>query len=168
MDFMVFAPMACALVIAGLVAFAAVVDVGTMRISNRLVLAVLGITVMQLALQGQTDWAGHLLGGGIMLVVTVALFFGRIIGGGDAKLLAVLGLWLGASALMPFLLVMTLCGAALGLLGLWLMKSGIAKQWAGHRLLKNGWIRELADGKPVTPYGVAIGGAVLVHVISSF
>ncbi|MEO0878733.1 MAG: prepilin peptidase [Pseudomonadota bacterium] len=48
----------------------------------------------------------------LALVIGFALFAGKIIGGGDAKLFAASALWIGLPGLAPFLLNMALSGAA--------------------------------------------------------
>lgn len=88
----------------------------------------------------------------VALAAAVAMFALGWIGGGDAKLFAAAGLWLGWPAAGTFLLVTAAAGGAvaLGLLGLrsiWL-----------RRYAANGpaWLGRLATPGESVPYGVAI------------
>ena len=91
------------------------------------------------------------------LALGIVMFALRWIGGGDAKLLAACALWLGSTAVAPFLLWTAVAG---GLLALGLMAarkspipfSAIGPAWFG-RLMK--------PGEDV-PYGVAIAVGALI------
>ena len=93
----------------------------------------------------------HLLAGVLGLVIGFALFALGYIGGGDAKLFAVLLLWLGFSDILPYALLASLFGGALTL-GLLFLRNlplpGI--------LARQGWIVRLHDEKSGIPYGVAL------------
>ena len=127
---------------------AAVTDIRSRIISNRL-----NATIALLAV----PWwfAIHLSGYEILfqcglaaaLLVLFAIFFAMgMMGGGDVKLLAALGLWLPLTKMLILLEWMALGG---GLLTLGML--------IAHRLRK-------APGKPEIPYGVAIVGAGLLLV----
>jgi len=127
---------------------AAVTDIRSRIISNRL-----NATIALLAV----PWwfAIHLSGYEILfqcglaaaLLVLFAIFFAMgMMGGGDVKLLAALGLWLPLTKMLILLEWMALGG---GLLTLGML--------IAHRLRK-------APGKPEIPYGVAIVGAGLLVV----
>ena len=89
------------------------------------------------------------VGAGALLAGIVMFTFGWI-GGGDAKLFAACGLWLGWSALAPFLLWTAMAG---GLLSIVLM---IARRRVAAGPESDGWAaRLMTRGAPV-PYGVAI------------
>jgi prepilin peptidase CpaA len=83
-----------------------------------------------------------------LLAVGSALFFAGIWGGGDVKLTAAVGVWVGWAGVPDFLLFMALAGGALALLILALRPA--------RRLLP--W---LAAERGV-PYGVAIAAAGLL------
>lgn len=87
---------------------------------------------------------------GVAILAATALFFAfRLIGGGDAKLLAATALWLGWQNLASFILVTAIAGGILGLLLLALRRFAPEPppgRWYG---------RLLARGEGV-PYGMAI------------
>lgn len=127
---------------------AAVTDIRSRIISNRLNAAIAILAV---------PWwfAIHLSGYEILfqcglaaaLLVLFAIFFAMgMMGGGDVKLLAALGLWLPLTKMLILLEWMALGGGVLTL-----------GMLIAHRLRK-------APGKPEIPYGVAIVGAGLVVV----
>jgi prepilin peptidase CpaA len=91
------------------------------------------------------------------LVVGMAMFAVNWVGGGDAKLLAAVALWLGWPALLPFLLATALAGGALAII-LLQMRSAMLKSY-----MERGpaWVSRLATS-PDAPYGlaIAIGGLI--------
>lgn len=93
----------------------------------------------------------HLLIGGIVLFIGMGLFAFRLLGGGDAKLLAAASLWIGLSALMPFLFWTAAAGGALGL-GL----IAFRRVPLPEGLAQLGWIARLHDPRAGIPYGIAI------------
>jgi len=131
-----------------LLAVAAVVDVRTFTISNRLNLAV--------ALLAPVYWFAALLGpGDVILQVAAAIvvfilfagaFYAGMMGGGDVKLAAALALWFPPYATIKLLVIMSFAGGllTLGVLG-W-------HRWRGR------------EGRPEIPYGVAIavGGLAIL------
>lgn len=85
-------------------------------IPNRLVLTLVVLyPIYVLAAGGSIDWLGGLLVGASVLGVGLVLFAFRLIGGGDAKLLAATALWAGPTLILPFLLLTALAGGALAL-----------------------------------------------------
>ena len=134
----------------GLFVWAAISDIATRRIPNRLVallalvaLARLGLELAEgaPALRAAGDLA---LGLGVFAFGALLFRFG-LFGGGDVKLLAAGALWMGAGSALPFLASTALAGGALALgLLLWIGLAG-----RGAR-------------RPTLPYGVAIAaGGVL-------
>ena len=95
--------------------------------------------------------------GVVALLVGMALFALRIVGGGDAKLMAVCGLWLGWSAFTPFL-VWT--GVAGGVLAASLLVGRKLHPYAPART--PAWVRRLLTPGENVPYGVAIAVGALV------
>ena len=93
-------------VLPGAVAFAAAMDLFTMKIPNRIsVLLVLAFFPLAL-LAGLDGWviADHVSAGVLMLVLGVLLFIPGWFGGGDAKLMAAIGLWIGPENLLAYML----------------------------------------------------------------
>lgn len=97
-----------------------------------------------------------------VLFVGAGLFALRVIGGGDAKLMAALSLWLGLSGLAPFIVWTALFGGALSIL--LLAARGRLGALAGRA---PGWLRRLLEPGGGVPYGVAIAGGALMAFPSS-
>ncbi|MBS0296579.1 MAG: prepilin peptidase [Proteobacteria bacterium] len=146
------------LVFPALMIASAISDLTTMTIPNRitgaLILAFFPAAIMAglspsaiLACVGVG--AACLVGGAVMFAL-------RWIGGGDAKVIAGAGLWLGVSGIGPFLMWTAVAG---GLFGLSLL---FARSWAqpyvgyGPR-----WVGRLLEPKGDIPYGVAIAVGAL-------
>ncbi|MFN0024106.1 MAG: prepilin peptidase [Parvularculaceae bacterium] len=105
--------------------------------------------------------AGVLLEGLLLacaaLVIGFALFALRIIGGGDAKLLAASAPWVGLSALAPFMVNVALAGAALAIVLLLFRRMPPLPIYA-----QTPWLLRLHQRPKDIPYGVAIAvGALL-------
>lgn len=93
----------------------------------------------------------HLLAGALGLGVGFLLFALGYIGGGDAKLFAVLMLWLGFRDVLAYALFASLFGGALTL-GLLFLRNLPLPSF----LARQGWIVRLHDEKSGIPYGVAL------------
>ena len=111
---------------------------------------------------GATDLLWHAATGFGALLVGAALFFGRAMGGGDAKLIAASALWIGPADLPRFLIATALIGGALAL-ALVLFRLLPEPSWAAE----GGWLRRLHARRREAPYAVAIGGAGLVWFAGS-
>lgn len=98
------------------------------------------------------------LGVGVgFLLAGMAMFAVGWIGGGDAKLFAAAGLWLGLGGAATFLLVTALAGGVLAVL---LMK--MRAEWVrGAVATGPGWVQRLLAPKGDAPYGVAIAFGAL-------
>ena len=146
--------------------FAACMDLFTMRISNRLTIAI-AIGFLPVALMADLPlWtltlesiALHYACGFLMLLIGFALFaFGKI-GGGDAKLVAASAIWIGWGGLLNYIVVASFLG---GLFALFLLAA--RKLPLPLLLLKQAWIARLHEPKSPVPFGVALGaGAVIVY-----
>ncbi|MES2034313.1 MAG: prepilin peptidase [Pseudomonadota bacterium] len=86
------------------------------------------------------------------LLAGMGMFAAGWIGGGDAKLFAAAGLWMGWHAVAPFLLVTGLAGGALAVL-LLAMRSAWLRRYAAAG---PGWVGRLATPGESAPYGIAI------------
>jgi prepilin peptidase CpaA len=128
---------------------AAVIDVRTFTISNRLNLTVaLGAPLYWLSI-ALAPWPGiaiQLAAGGIVFALLAGAFYAGMMGGGDVKLAAALALWFSPAGTVKFLVLMSLAGGVLTLSIL-----------AWHRAQRR-------EGRPEIPYGVAIafGGLVIL------
>lgn len=93
------------------------------------------------------------------LLAGMAMFSLRWIGGGDAKLMAAVGLWLGLSGIAPFLAFTALIGG-----GFCLMLMAARAQLQVFAVNGPRWIVRLMQPKGDIPYGVAIAvGALLAY-----
>ena len=140
---------------------AAASDVTTRRIPTGLVLT-LGGAFFVFALATNMPW--WLVG--IYVATSLALFglgFGLfslgVFGGGDAKLLAVAGLWLGFPCVVPFILFTALAGGILAAaMGLWVMLD-LEISVRFRRIA--GVIAPIA---PSVPYGFALAAGAILTV----
>ncbi|QOZ29031.1 prepilin peptidase [Bradyrhizobium sp. CCBAU 51753] len=144
-----------------LMAFAAASDLLTMTIPNRVALGLLAgfFILAPLSGMGAYDILVHAGAGALVLVVAFGMFAMRWIGGGDAKLVAAAGLWLGFDHLLAFLVFASLFGGALTVLLLQV------RQWPlPYLLASQAWIARLHDKQADVPYGIALAlGALLVY-----
>jgi prepilin peptidase CpaA len=134
----------------GVLIGAAASDVMTLRIPNLLSLALVALFAVHVVTSQMPlmDILWHLTAGTIVLGGGMALFAWGKFGGGDAKLIAAVALWVGASLLMPLLILVSLVGLVIAVVILALRSRGLA-------------INKL-------PYGVAIaGGWLLLFFIHS-
>ncbi|MCB1537724.1 MAG: prepilin peptidase [Rhodospirillales bacterium] len=141
-----------------LVLIAAWEDVRHMRIRNDISLAVVLLFVPMIFLLPFKLAGAHVIVAVVFLAAGAAMFFARLIGGGDAKLIAALGLWPQLTQIGSFLLIMTVCGGILALAGIGLKRATFTKNIA-EKMPVDGWIPALARGETVVPYGVAIAVA---------
>jgi len=86
-----------------------------------------------------------------------ALFAFKIVGGGDAKLLAATAPWIGVAGLMNFLLNMAFAGAALALALIMFRKTPALPIYA-----QAPWIMRLHSRPKDIPYAVAIAAGGLI------
>ncbi|MET0294465.1 MAG: prepilin peptidase [Phenylobacterium sp.] len=145
---------ALVMVFPALVIVAALKDLTSYTIPNWISLALLaaffpaafaqGLPLTEIGLSAGIGFAGLLVGMG--------MFAAGWIGGGDAKLLAASVLWIGWTALAPFLLVTAVAGGALAI-----MLMAVRKQPL-HALVPVNpkWLSRLASPNEAVPYGVAI------------
>ena len=136
-------------VLALLLVVAAVIDVRTFTISNRLNLTVALLAPVYWLAVGLPLWPDAALQLAIALGVFALLagaFYIGMMGGGDVKLAAALALWFSPASTLQFLILMSLAGGVLTLIVM-----------VAHRMRKK-------PGKPEIPYGVAIafGGLVIL------
>ncbi|OJU49281.1 MAG: peptidase [Mesorhizobium sp. 61-13] len=142
--------------------FAAVSDMLSMTIANRVSLLLLGTFVVIAPLTGMawTDFGWHLAAGAMMLTVTFALFALGGMGGGDAKLMAATAVWMGLDmALVQYLVTAAVIGGLLTLAILTFRSSMLAPITKANMFL-----RHFADDKTGVPYGIALGvGGLIVY-----
>jgi len=140
-------------------AYAAASDLITMRISNRISIAlVVGFLVFAFATGVPLETVGwHFACAATVLLVTFTLFAIGQIGGGDAKLAAATGLWFGFPHVMEYALISSVLGGGLtlGLLAL--------RRWPAPRFVRETpWMFRLHNPKVGIPYGIALAAAGLL------
>jgi len=132
---------------------AAIIDVRTYTISNRLNLAVALLAPLywwSAAIPLWPEAALHVaVAAGVFALLAIAFYIGMM-GGGDVKLAAALALWFSPESTVRFLVFMSIAG---GLVTFAVM--GV------HRLRSR-------EGKPQVPYGVAIAIGALVILAQRF
>jgi prepilin peptidase CpaA len=139
-----------AVILPTLMILAAASDVTSYRIPNWLTAAtaLLFFPMAWASAMPLNEFMYHLMGGAILFAAGLALFFLGQFGGGDSKLMAAAGLWLGTTQTVPFLYITVLAGGALaaGML-LWAMFGSKAGVW-----------------KQKVPYGLALAfGAIVAY-----
>src|SRR5690349_16370056 len=135
--------------LAALLVVAAVIDMRTFMISNRLNATVALLAPLYWLSIALAPWPGtavQIAAGLTVFGLLAAAFFAGMMGGGDVKLAAALALWFSPASTIKFLILMSIAGGVLTLLIL-----------AWHRARKR-------EGRPEIPYGVAIafGGLAIL------
>lgn len=144
-----------------LMAFAAASDLFTMTISNRVSLLLVAGFFLLAGFGGMPlpQMAMHVAAGLSVLVVAFAFFAFGWMGGGDAKIAAAVGLWLGFGPLADYLLYASLFGGALTLLILQFRKWPLP-----YPLVSQDWLLRLHNDTTGIPYGIALAtGALLLY-----
>ena len=106
---------------AGLFIVAAAADLRRRRIPNVVPALLLAVFAVYAAAGGLLHMASawqHLAIGAALLAVGFVLYLSRQFGAGDAKLIAVAGLWVGPAELSSFLLGLAVCALTLSLCAL--------------------------------------------------
>ena len=132
---------------------AAVIDVCTFTISNRLNLCVALLAPLywwSVSLPLWPDAPVQLAAAAIVFLLLAGAFHLGMMGGGDVKLAAALALWFSPPEILKFLVMMSIAGGVLTL--------GIL---AVHRLRSK-------EGRPKIPYGVAIACGAFVILTQRF
>lgn len=151
------------LVFAGLVIWAAVTDVRSFLIPNRISAAIgLLYPAYVLSAPQPIDWIGALIVAGATLAVGFVMFLisfrgSPLMGAGDTKLLTVCALWAGPSLMFELLFVMALAGGVIALFT-WLRHRPSATADGVMTLLRIPLLR--------LPYGLAICAGALYVAIS--
>ena len=139
--------------LAMLLLIAAVVDVRTFTISNKLNLCVALLAPLYWISIALPLWPHAVIqigvGAGVFALLAAA-FYAGVMGGGDVKLAAAVTLWFSPATTLKFLVFMSIAGGVLTLLVVGL-----------HKLRKR-------PGRPEIPYGVAIAVGALAILAQRF
>jgi len=145
----------------GSMAFAAAMDLLTTTIPNRvgLFMVLAFFPAAGLTGLGVGDIASHLGAGLGVLLFGMALFRFGCCGGGDAKLLAAIALWVGVDQLPTYVLETALAGGMLAIVFSLLRSVPLPSP-----LLGQDWAVRLHRRDAGVPYGIALAaGALLVY-----
>ncbi|WP_377291740.1 prepilin peptidase [Rhizobium sp. SG2393] len=145
-------------------AFAAVNDLLTMTIPNRISLVLIAsfLVIAPLSGFGAADIGYHLLAALIVFSGCFALFAINVMGGGDAKLLTAAALWYGYNtSLIEFLSTTALLGGFLTIIILIIRSQGLLI--AATRLP----LPAMLLNAEKIPYGIAIAGGGLMTYAAS-
>jgi len=157
---MILAILSCAFL--ALCVFAAMHDVNRLTIPNWLNLTIAGLFIPAAAVSGipMEIIGGHLVAAACAFLIAFGLFAFNIFGGGDAKMIPAVMLWLGPNAAIPFVFVMAVAGGGCALLILAVRKYMPAEALPGA-------IRAPFEAKAGVPYAVAITAGVFAAGSSS-
>lgn len=135
---------------------AASFDVNQLRIPNWLNLSIAALFLPAAAFSGLPLelLGGHLLAGALAFVIGYGLFMFGVFGGGDAKMIPAVMLWMGPAAALAFVYYMALVGGACALVILLVRRTMPAE-------VIPGFMRKPFEDKANVPYGVAIAAGAL-------
>lgn len=139
--------------------FAGLRDLTTMTIPNwlTLMLAVVFFAAAAMTSMPLGEIGLHTAVGFATLVIGMILFAQGWIGGGDAKLMAAVALWLGWAQALPYFVVASILGGALTLLIL-----GYRNLPLPAFVMRHDWALRLHDRAEGVPYGLALAAAALL------
>jgi prepilin peptidase CpaA len=148
-------------VLPGAVAFAAAMDLLTMKIPNR-VSAIMVLAFFPLALLaglGAWDMLCHVAAGLAVLALGVLLFIPGWFGGGDAKLMAAIALWIGPDNLFPYIFWVAMAGGMIATVFSSVRSVPLPRMFLGEACALRLHRRDAG-----IPYGIALAaGALLVY-----
>ncbi|MGL4973692.1 MAG: A24 family peptidase [Bosea sp. (in: a-proteobacteria)] len=156
---MTFSALAVLILFPAIMTWAAVSDLLSMTISNRITL-LLVVSFAFCAVLFGLSWSAigwHLGAGMLVLSISFGFFAAGWIGGGDAKLAAATALWFGFEPLFPYLVIAAFAGTGLTFAILQLRANPLpsfAAKWP--------WLARLHDDRNGVPYGIALAFAALI------
>ncbi len=146
---------------AALLAAALATDVAWLRIPNVLVLSLLVLFPVA-ALAAPHDgawWLSHFAAGALVLIVGLGLFAWGKLGGGDAKLMSVVGVWSGLRMLPLLLVVIGVINGAVILIFLGLRRYSFGEYLEAHGI----HFESLRQGRDM-PFAVAVAVASWIFI----
>lgn len=153
------------LLLLGLAGIAALTDLRSYRIPNRISLAIAaGYPIF--AITGGADWRSGLLAGAIVFAIGVFLYSRDLMGGGDVKLLAAVSLWAGTDLVLPMVVIITMTGGIMSLFE-WIRTGGFNRFLARHiPTMDDTLVMTVTRERAVVPYAAAILAGVLYVALS--
>ena len=100
----------------GFLLVACVSDLKAFRIPNAVPLALMALFLVKAAASGVAAWPEHVIAFALIFTLGFIAFGLGVIGGGDAKLMAVIALWLGLRDSPGFLTMTAIGGGALAVI----------------------------------------------------
>ena len=146
------------MIFASIMAFAATMDLLTMKIPNRVSMALVAAFFIAAPVAGLSpyDILSHTAAGAVVLAASIVLFALGGFGGGDAKLLPAAALWIGFDQLVPFLAFTAVFGGVLALAILFYRKIPV------FGIRAPDWAMDLHKPGSGIPYGIAIASSALM------
>jgi prepilin peptidase CpaA len=164
-------------VLLGVLTCAVWTDMRRRRIPNPLILIGLVMALALAVAVGGVRGGLAALGGGLIgLLVFLPFFALRLVGAGDTKLFAVVGVFTGAGALLPITLFTCIAGGVLGIFVL-VRDRSLRTMWSNLKLVLNtGWMSLMGSGVALgdlelksaarLPYAVAILAGVVWWMVT--
>lgn len=140
-------------------AFAAANDLFTMKIPNRISLALIAafVAVALLTRMPLETFGAHVAIAVAVLAVTFILFSLNMLGGGDAKFMAAGALWMGTGFIVEYIAYVTIFGGLLAVVIL-----GYRNVLPAGALPLPPWAQRLHTAGGAIPYGIAIAAGGLM------
>lgn len=159
----------CVFISLGIGVLAGISDIRRLTIPNEYCLYVIAAFIAAygvVALSGNAfifkalQW--HLLSAAIMFGVTFIMFSLKMLGAGDSKFATACALWVSPIGLVSFVFYMTIMGAVLGVISLYLRKKKPVENPQ-----EGSWIAQVQGGASKVPYGVAISFGMIIAFIQA-
>ncbi|MBK8907619.1 MAG: prepilin peptidase [Rhodospirillales bacterium] len=100
----------------GLVALAALTDLTSLTVPNRICAAIAALYPVYAVAVHQPDWLAAVGIAAAVFAVGAALFATGLMGGGDVKLMTAIALWAGPEMVLEFMLVTAVAGGVIAIL----------------------------------------------------
>ncbi|MGY6569173.1 MAG: A24 family peptidase [Salinarimonas sp.] len=142
-----------------LLILAAIYDVFTMTIPNKISLALIALFAIVAPFVGMDWWTAlmHVGAGVMVLTIGIGLFAMGWVGGGDVKLAAATSLWIGFGLMLDYFLIVAIAGGLLTLAIIILRRLPLPD--AARR---QEWLSRLYNPTNGVPYGVALAAAAII------
>lgn len=147
-----------------LIILAAIYDVFTMTIPNRISIALIALFAAVVPFAGMDWWTAltHVGAGSLVLAIGIGLFAMGWVGGGDVKLAAAISVWIGFGLMLDYFLIAAIAGGALTLAILILRRMPLPIMF-----YRQEWITRLHNPTNGIPYGVALAAAAIIVLPNS-
>jgi prepilin peptidase CpaA len=138
--------------------YAAVSDLFTMTIDNRVSLVLVAAFLVAAPILGMDlpTFGWHWLAAAVVLLVGFGLFAAGWIGGADAKIAASAALWFGFGNLLEFVALSAVFGGVLTIFLLSFRRFGLPVV-----VVRQAWLARLHHPETGVPYGIALAAAAL-------